>query len=1105
MASIERTAYPLLTAHLTPRELDDAFTPTTDEAAWARRRCRTPHHLLALAVLLKVYQKLGYFPGLDEVPNTVIGHVRERLSIRAGIEARIDSPRTAKRLRELVRQRRGTVFDGEQARTIAEKAIRAAAESKDNPADLINVALDELVRERCELPAFSTLDRMAGAIRTEVNTAFFAGIRARMSEQDIESVLGLLSVNPLTGRSMYARLREPAPAPKLTKFREHLKWLAELDRLGEHTGEWLADIPPAKLIHFAGEAAVQDAASLRDFSPDKRLALLACLLHRTRVRARDEVVAMFRRRVAAIHKRGRLELDEIRERHRAETERLWEVFGQLLAGAREALGQDEQDEPSGEPLEENLPGESVAEEQQDETADDAGLDEEEARALHERAGRLMLAPLAEAGGVDQVSTEHAAISAHHGNNYLPLLERYYKSHRPVLLELLARLDLVATSADDSVLTALGFLKANAHLRADFICDALVVPEDGESGPQPAAAQTAEPGLTAEGGAPARLDLSFASEAWRKVVYDKAHPEMVNRRLFEICVFSYLAQELGTGDIAVSGSEDYADYRTQLLAWEQCEPLVAEYCAEAGLPADAAGFVAALKDLLKNTAQAADVGYPANADLVIDQDGTPHLRQRTGADRRPSAILLEKAIEERLPERHILDVLARTGGWLGWWRPFGPLSGSDPKLKDPLERYVQIAFTYGSNLGAAQAARHMRGVSAKELSVIAARHCTAGNLDQARTIVVNAFSKLEITRVWGDGSSVAADGTKHEIWTDNLMAEYHIRYGGYGGIAYHHVSDTYIALFSHFIPCGVWEAVYILEGLLQNRSDIQPTEIHADTQGQSYPVFGLAHLLGFDLLPRIRNWQDLIFYRPGPAAKYEHIDALFGPPGKNTVNWAKIQTHWQDLLQVVLSVRAGKISSATLLRKLGHESKKNKLYQAFSEVGRAVRTIALLRYLTDPELRAKMTAATNKAETFNGYSKWLAFGNNGVIADNDPDQQEKIIKFNELEANCLIYSTALDITEAVRSLKAEGWQVDNDDLATISPYQPHQYRRFGDYLVDTTVPDAPDGYVDLGLPPTLVPAAGAPPRRRRRADPDGVARQMALFSQADPYAVEPDGQ
>jgi len=74
---------------------------------------------------------------------------------------------------------------------------------------------------------------------------------------------------------------------------------------------------------------------------------------------------------------------------------------------------------------------------------------------------------------------------------------------------------------------------------------------------------------------------------------------------------------------------------------------------------------------------------------------------------------------------------------------------------------------------------------------------------------------------------------------------------------------------------VWEAVYIIEGLLKNASDVQPDTIHADTQGQSLPVFGLAALLGFDLLPRIRNWHDLVFYRPDEGTRYQHIDSLFG--------------------------------------------------------------------------------------------------------------------------------------------------------------------------------------------------------------------------------------
>lgn len=78
--------------------------------------------------------------------------------------------------------------------------------------------------------------------------------------------------------------------------------------------------------------------------------------------------------------------------------------------------------------------------------------------------------------------------------------------------------------------------------------------------------------------------------------------------------------------------------------------------------------------------------------------------------------------------------------------------------------------------------------------------------------------------------VSADGTKYDMSDENLMAEYHIRYGGYGGIDYYHFADSYIALFSHLIACGTWKAVYIIDGLLKNKSDIQPDTVHADPQG-----------------------------------------------------------------------------------------------------------------------------------------------------------------------------------------------------------------------------------------------------------------------------------
>ncbi|MFI5642127.1 Tn3 family transposase [Streptomyces goshikiensis] len=84
------------------------------------------------------------------------------------------------------------------------------------------------------------------------------------------------------------------------------------------------------------------------------------------------------------------------------------------------------------------------------------------------------------------------------------------------------------------------------------------------------------------------------------------------------------------------------------------------------------------------------------------------------------------------------------------------------------------------------------------------------------------------------------------------------------------------------------------------------------------------------------------------------------------------------------------------------------------------------------MRRRVTAATNKAEAYNGFSEWVRFGNRGVITDNDPVEHEKAVKFNALLSNCLIFHNTLDIAQAVRELQAEDWEVEPEELAEVSP-------------------------------------------------------------------------
>jgi TnpA family transposase len=194
-------------------------------------------------------------------------------------------------------------------------------------------------------------------------------------------------------------------------------------------------------------------------------------------------------------------------------------------------------------------------------------------------------------------------------------------------------------------------------------------------------------------------------------------------------------------------------------------------------------------------------------------------------------------------------------------------------------------------------------------------------------VIGQYVRFPLPRHWGSGRAAIADGTHVKLRENNLLGSRHIRYGGYGGIAYHHIADSYIALFTSFITCGVWEAVHILDALLKNRSEIQPDMLHADTQGQSEPVFGLCRLLGIKLMPRMRGLSDATFCRPAKSIRYQHIDALFG----GEIDRDLIATHAQDMIQVALSIQAGRVMPSMPLRKLGTYSRRSLLYRAFREL------------------------------------------------------------------------------------------------------------------------------------------------------------------------------
>ncbi|HET9107133.1 MAG TPA: Tn3 family transposase [Steroidobacteraceae bacterium] len=1006
MPVIADTSYPRLPTEPGPTELE-AFTPEPVELAFARQKTRHGGPRLALLVLLKTFQHLGRVVRLADVPTGIIDHIASvaGLAGHTGELAGYGDSTYRIRLASLVRGFVGVAGYDREARGIAARACIEAARTRDDLADIVNAGIEELLRQRRELPAFGALLKLARTARALVNRSYHRRIATALPPGTRERLATLLVVPAGATRSGWDQAKADPPRPSPQRMREHLAHLAWLR--GQAVAEAaFAGVPDRKLRQFAAEARSLGAADLGRVVESKRLALMAALLRGQVAQALDDAAEMFVRLTMRMHNRAREALDEYRVRHAAETDALVALLREtvLVCQDREA----------------------------------------------ERDARLAAVENLLLPDGDAILARCEAHAAFAGNNYLPLLARFYGGQRAAFLRFLEHAALVSTSQDRSMEEAIAFLLAHrVHRRAKLRTVADVVQHDGTTVLRP-------------------LDLSWVGEKWwplltgGRTAREPASVE-VDRRHFEICVFTQVVNELKSGDLCIPGSEEYGDYRDQLVSWDEYRSDVAGYAEQAGVPADAAAFVATLKARLTATASTTDRGFPDNEHVEI-VDGEPVVKRLRAREVADGAAFLERLLKARLAPAGVLEALADTEHWLNWTRHFGPVSGFEAKLERPRERYVATAFCYGCGLGPSQAARSLKGLDRRHVAHVNQRHMTEVSLDEAITGVIDAYARVGLHRFWGTGESASADGMKWEVHPESLKSSYHLRYGGYGGIGYYLVSDTYIALFSRFLACGAYEGHAILDFVAENRSLLQPSMVHSDTHGQSAAIFGLAHLLGIELMPRIRSWQDLHLFRPDAGARYEHIDGLFTA----NIDWPLIEAHLPDMLRVVLSIRAGRLLPSAILRRLATYSRKNRLYFAFREIGRAIRTNFLLRYLSSVELRRTIQAATNKSELFNKYAQWVSFGSAGLATAAERDEQRKMIKYNHLVANLLIFHTAVGMTRALDEIAAGGHAaaITPEALAGTSPYLNEHLNRFGSYELDLGRPPPP---LPFELPPRLRPS------------------------------------
>ncbi len=180
----------------------------------------------------------------------------------------------------------------------------------------------------------------------------------------------------------------------------------------------------------------------------------------------------------------------------------------------------------------------------------------------------------------------------------------------------------------------------------------------------------------------------------------------------------------------------------------------------------------------------------------------------------------------------------------------------------------------------------------------------------------------------------------------------------------------------------------------------------DSHGQSEVAFSFSHLLGFQLLPRLKGVHRQKLYRPatGTPDAYPALQPILTRP----IDWVLIAQQYDKMVRYATALRLGTAAAADILRRFTRANLQHPTYRALVELGKALRTAFVCRYLNSLELRREIHEGLNVVENWNAANGFILYGRGGEIATNRVDDQEATVLSLHLQQNCLVYVNTLMI-------------------------------------------------------------------------------------------------
>jgi len=279
------------------------------------------------------------------------------------------------------------------------------------------------------------------------------------------------------------------------------------------------------------------------------------------------------------------------------------------------------------------------------------------------------------------------------------------------------------------------------------------------------------------------------------------------------------------------------------------------------------------------------------------------------------------------------------------------------------------------------------------------YMTKENLESALGRLITVWDERKMGAQWGSGNLVSVDGRVVGAFPDNLLSRYHYRKNKSGMTVYWFIRDDGIT--TRVKPLGnqEWESWHVLDELLHPLAGQNLISSCGDTQGQFLALWGLADVVGKEILARFRRPSSVILFRSMSKNKT-------GLKNLRTIRWDIIERGLPSIFRLADAIRSGHVKASEILRRwhLFDETGCD-IAEALREFGKIARTEFLLRYAQNKDLQCRIRAACNNAEAWNSFHEAIFWGNGGKLLSNNPARQEEILLALSLIMNSIVFYNA----------------------------------------------------------------------------------------------------